>query len=148
MPLCSVYNESIKQFLTEGPHSTFTSLQSNFHLIARLSYKEPGIPRFVLSPDHKSFTVDGHPILMQTYITNIHNVIALAEEKLRVVLCRCPLDDLDDVIRRSLDLTDPTQWPRDRPRQDVEGYSFLVDTDNPFHPFVTAFAITSSPMPM
>jgi hypothetical protein len=88
-----------------------------------------------MSPDRKSFTIDGHPILIEAYFRNIHHVIELAEKQLLVVLRGCPIDDIDEVIKKTLDLSDTTALARDRPREDEEGYSFLTDPENPFHCF-------------
>jgi hypothetical protein len=72
---------------------------------------------------------------MEAYFHNIHHVIEIAEKQLLVVLRGCPVDDVEEVIKKTLDTSDPSGWARDRPREDKEGYSFLTDPENPFHHF-------------
>lgn len=104
-------------------------------LISALSYQEPGIPRFLWSPDYHVVSIDGFPLQLSKLVNGIHAIVSQAEVALEKVLRGCPLQDCWRHIDLSLDPSKPSQWFTDKSREDCNGYSFLTDPTNGLVPY-------------
>lgn len=124
------YEALVKPFLTIGRPSLFNTLREQMALLSALSYQEPGLPRFLWSPDYRVVSIDGFPLQLSTLITGIHAIITQTEISLDHVLRQCPLSDCWSHIDRALDPTQPKHWFTDKSREDQSGYSFLTDPAN------------------
>jgi hypothetical protein len=129
-----VYQEEVREFLTEGAQTQFSSLLQEFHLIASLSYKVKRMPRFLWSQTHDVVTMDGYPIAMTDFAQFPQNMLNEAEHCLQVVLQGLTFPDFEKIISGSVG-EDPTHWIKDDLCNRSPGYSFVSDPRNPFQPF-------------
>jgi hypothetical protein len=134
-----VYEDDLKNLLTEGYQNQFTSLMQEFHLVASLSYKVKSMPRFAWNYNYSIVSIDGHPISMKDFQAFPNHLLKLAESQLDAALQGLSFPDFESAIRRCVGNEDVTHWIKDDLCNREPGYSFLSDTRNPFHTFSECF---------
>ncbi|KAJ3767163.1 hypothetical protein FB446DRAFT_822329 [Lentinula raphanica] len=144
----SAYEQQIKPFLTDGPHTLFTTLRQHQSFYSTLAFNQIRLPAFSFNMDHSVLTVNGFPLSISAFVQSIHHTLDDLVPKIHQLFRGLPFDGILAHIDEALDPTrEIPQWFIDHPTERCTQYSFLEEPRNGFkelRPLLFNHLITSS----
>ncbi|KAG1763536.1 hypothetical protein EDD22DRAFT_952264 [Suillus occidentalis] len=108
-------------------------LREEMHMLSAMAHSETQLPCLLWNNDHSVLQVDGSPLVI-SHIRDMVKALLARADQLILSLCEgTNMTAFDTCIKDSINVKDPSRWPKDPLRNQTPGYSFLTDPDNPFY---------------